>query len=68
MSLTPEMILLYYSSMYLRLEMLKEAIVQNELGGFTAEKCAVVVAGSRMEIFSFSKFVLARVSIFIVFC
>ncbi len=48
------------------MEMLKEVIVRNEPGGFTAEKYAEAVAGNRMEMLGFSKFVLARVGIF--FC
>lgn len=43
------------------MEMLKEVIVQNELGGFTAEKFAEAFAGNRMEMLAFSKFVLGRV-------
>ncbi len=38
------------------MEMLKEVIVRNELGGFTAEKYAEAVAGNRMEMLEFSKF------------
>jgi hypothetical protein len=46
------------------MEMLKEAIVQNELGGFTAEKYAEAFPGNRMEMLAFSNFVLGRVGDF----
>lgn len=49
------------------MEMLKEVIVQNELGGFTAEKFAEAFAGNRMELLAFSKFVLGRVGDYFVF-
>jgi hypothetical protein len=47
------------------MEMLKEVIVRNELGCFTAEKYAEAVAGNRMEMLAFSKFVLSRVGNFL---
>jgi hypothetical protein len=49
------------------MEMLKEVIVLNELGGFTTEKYAEAFAGNRMEVLAFSKFVLGRVGDFSVF-
>ena len=49
------------------MEMLKEVIVQNELGGFTAEKFAEAFAGNRMEMLAFSKFVLGRVGDYFIF-
>ena len=49
------------------MEMLKEVIVQNELGGFTAKKIAEAFAGNRMEMLAFSKFVLGRVGDYFIF-
>jgi hypothetical protein len=49
------------------MEMIKEMIVRNELGGFTTEKYAEAFAGNRMEMLAFSKFVLGRVSDVFVF-
>jgi hypothetical protein len=47
--------------------MLKEVVVQNELGGFTAEKFAEAFAGNSMEMLASSKFVLGRVGDYFIF-
>ena len=50
------------------MEMLTDVIVKHEIGGFTAATFAVAVAGHRMELLAFSKFVLKRVGKFPFFC
>ena len=49
------------------MEMLTDVIVKHEIGGFTAATFAVALAGHRMELLAFTKFVLQRVGNFM-FC
>ena len=49
------------------MEMLKEVIMKNEIGGFTEESLPEFLVGKRMEMLAFTKFVLRTVGIFIFF-
>ena len=49
------------------MEMLKNAIITNEIGGFTAETLPKFLVGKRMEMIAFTKFVLRTVGILISF-
>ena len=47
------------------MEMLKEVVMKNEIGGFTAESFPEFLVGRRMEMLAFTKFVLRTVGNFI---